>query len=146
MKTGLIKSSQPMSKPISELTIDDFRTHPVWTWAGEDDERLVEPLEDLSQGHDALFIFSNFILSDGSTISGFIAIRTNDLSVYLVSLFGKYNRFFDIPLQLELRGLIDAHRIEEELDKGIKDIFPIRYVASYMPDNVLMGYIENFLA
>jgi hypothetical protein len=132
-----------MLKPISELNIDDFITHPVWTWAEEEDERLVKPLEDINEEHDALFISSNFILSDGSKIPGFIAVRSQDFSVYSVSLVGKNNRLFDIPLQLKLRRLIDAHKIEEELDKGMKDIFPIRYKASLTPDKSLTGYIEN---
>ena len=132
-----------MLKPISELNIDDFITHPVWTWAEEEDERLVKPLEDINEEHDALFILSNFILSDGSRIPGFIAVRAPDFSLYSVALAGKNNRFFDIPLQLELRRLIDAHKIEEELDKGMKDIFPIRYEASLTPYKSLTGYIDN---
>ena len=132
-----------MLKPISELNIDDFITYPVWTWAEEEDERLVKPLEDINEEHDALFILSNFILRDGSKILGFIAVRAHDFSLYSVALAGKNNRFFDIPLQLELRRLIDAHKIEEELDKGMKDIFPIRYEASLTPYKSLTGYIEN---
>jgi hypothetical protein len=132
-----------MLKPISELNIDDFITHPVWTWAEEEDERLVKPLKDINEEHDALFIVTNFILSDGSKIQGFIAVRARDFSLYSVALAGKNNRLFDIPLQLELRRLTDAHKIEEELDRGMRDIFPIRYEASPTPDKRLIGYIEN---
>lgn len=134
-----------MPKPISELKIDDFLAHPVWTWADEEDERLVEPLEDINEEHDALFILSNFILSDGSMIPGFIAVWEHDFSLYSVALAGKNNRLFDIPLQLELRSLIDVEEIEEELDKKFIDIFPIRYEASFRPDKSLTGYIEDFL-
>lgn len=132
-----------MLKPISELNIDDFITHPVWTWAEEEDERLVKPLEDINEEYDALFILSNFILSDGSKILGFIAVRARDFSIYSIGLAGKNNRFFDIPLQKELKRSIGAHKIEEELDKGVKDIFPIRYEASLTPYKSLKGYIEN---
>jgi hypothetical protein len=132
-----------MLKPISELNIHDFKTHPVWTWAEEEDERLVKPLKDVNEEHDALFIVTNFILSDGSEIQGFIAVRSQDFSVYSVSLVGKNNRLFDIPLQLKLRRLIDAHKIEEELSKKIKDIFPIRYEALLTLRKSLTGYIEN---
>jgi hypothetical protein len=132
-----------MLKPISELNIDDFITYPVWTWTEEEDERLVKPLKDINEEHDSLFIVTNFILSDGSKIPGFIAVRAHDFSLYSVALAGKNNRFFDIPLQLELRRLIDAHKIEEELDKGMKDIFPIRYEASLTPYKSLTGYIDN---
>jgi hypothetical protein len=58
-------------------------------------------------------------------------------------LTGKNNQLFDIPLQLELRRLINAHKIEEELDKKMIDVFPIRYEASLTSDKKLTGYIEN---
>jgi hypothetical protein len=132
-----------MLKQISELNIDDFITHPVWTWAEENDERLVKPLKDINEDHDALFIVTNFILSDGSKIPGFIAVRARDFSLYSIALTGKNNQLFDIPLQLELRRLINAHKIEEELDKKMIDVFPIRYEASLTSDKKLTGYIEN---
>jgi hypothetical protein len=135
----------PLSKPISELSIDDFLTHPIWTWADEDDESLVIPLEDINQDHDTLFILANFILGDGTKIPGFIAVRANNFSLYLMALAGKNNRLFDIPLQLQLRKLIDIDKIQAELNKEAKDIFPIRYETTYPPDKRMTGYVENFL-
>lgn len=134
-------------KDISQLIILDFVTNPVWTW-DDDDGNVVIPLigEIKPDEHNAIFVSSRFLLSDGSAIQGFVAIRMSDQKVYLIALADKHGNLFDIPLEISLRDLIDLDQLNKSFGKGLSDIFPLKYSTvslSYLGDK-LEGKIEWF--
>jgi hypothetical protein len=122
-------------KKISQLTFSDFEDHPIWTWAEDDDEDVVCSIvgEIHKEEHDALFIKSDFIFNDGTTISGFIAVRMQDQHVYLVALATSWGRLLDIPINPALRPLIKMKELEDAFNKNRTEIFPIHYSTEYLP-------------
>jgi hypothetical protein len=134
-------------KSASELTLDDFSVHPIWTWAESDeDESLVMPLDysgALPEDHDALFVACELLLVDNTKIAGVISVRMSDYSVYLLS-FSKADRgFFDFPLHPQLTT-VTREQLANQLGKRAEHIFPIRYNTSYtfIDGRLLAGQIE----
>jgi hypothetical protein len=116
-------------KPVYELSLADYQANPVWTWV-DDDENLVTPVQltnDWRQEHDAVFVLSSFLLGDGTSASGMVAVRAKDLSVYFISIFSADGRFVGLPLQQELESLVSRESFASELGKTVAEVFPIKF-------------------
>ena len=122
------------AKPVHQLSILDFQTHPVWTWV-EDDGNLVEPIHlvpNWQDQYDTIFVLGNFMLHDGTSAPGTVAIRARDLAVYLVSISTPIGQLVDLPPQ---PLLMDNYRVSKEtlasmLHKSIWAVFPITFQTS----------------
>lgn len=118
---------------VSDLTEQDFLDHPVWTWAEEEDESLVQPiheLEPLPECHDALFVAARFTLGNGRLLNGTVAVRCRDQQVYLLELFVGQDAF-DLPLQNQ-KGFLDGlQKLASALGISSEQVAPIHYETNY---------------
>lgn len=138
---------RPSQKKIGQITIDDFVAHPVWTWADEDDESTVMPLENseiLPEDHDALFVACKLRLADGTSIPGALSVRMSDCSVYMLSFPKSNGTLFDFPLQPELKELVSREQLASHLQKPLEFVFPIEYATSqaFRGGKVIAGKVE----
>lgn len=116
-------------KRIEELSIMDFKESPAWTWAEEYDESMVTPWvkTDSAENHDALFVLAKFHLHDKTTREGFLAVRTSDLFVYLISLSDDDGKSKDFSLLLDQIPLISKEDLARHINKKTNEIFPLTY-------------------
>lgn len=137
----------PQVKHFADLTPDDFRKHPVWSWYEVDDE-LVMPVQDenvLPDGYDYVFVRSDLTLGDGTPLEGVVSIVIDEKEVYLIEFFvadaicefslATYRRF---RTGEEIAGLIQC------MQKPLDCIFPVKYQTAYAyPDgSPISGVIE----
>jgi hypothetical protein len=129
-------TSKRSSKSVGELKYSDFIANPVWGWADEKDESLVEPV--LCAGtlpaadeHDNLLVASTFRLGDGTEVAGAVAVRMTDSAVYLVSIALERDEFLDIPLQPELRAET-VRSLSSTLGRPASAIFPIQFTTAFV--------------
>jgi len=116
-------------RKISELGEEDFLEHPVWTWAEEDDESLVQPILNyapLPENYDALFIAARLTLANGRFLNGTVSVRCSDQKVYLIEVtIGEVT--LDLPL-VDRSGFASGIRQLTEATKLTKEeILPIHY-------------------
>jgi hypothetical protein len=132
-----------MKKTINELSINDFKKFPIWTWAEEDDESLVVPWahQDLLEDHDAFFVLAKFLLKDKTHRDGFIAVRTSDLFVYLISISNEKGDLKDFSLRVDLDFLKNRESIAKHLKKQLDDIFPLRYYSNSLLPKLIEGIV-----
>ncbi|MEW6179164.1 MAG: hypothetical protein AB1522_04475 [Chloroflexota bacterium] len=118
-----------MLKRIFELTIEDFKAFPVWTWAEEDDESLVIPWQQPNaiENHDAFFVMATLHLRDHSQIEGMIAVRTSDLSVYSIAISNEKGDLIDFPLQGQTFSLKGKKKLAKYLNRALGEVFPLSY-------------------
>jgi len=125
--------TKPLLRAISELKEEDFLKHPVWTWAEEDDESLVEPVKEydpLPEDHDALFVAGRLTLANGQWLNGTISVRCSDKKVYLLEAF-----VGPIEIGLPLLNTSDFKkaigRFAEATKLAEQQIFPLRYTTDF---------------
>jgi hypothetical protein len=121
-------------KPVGDLTPDDFRQHPVWSWLENDfDESLVtqveatNPLSDEDYG--VLFIYAALVLSDGTTLEGTVSINTSNRQIYLIEFFDVDSSFLFSGTRPPEDGTLEQLSIR--LAKEIDDITPLTYITPY---------------
>jgi hypothetical protein len=121
-------------KKFSRITLKDFHSSPIWTWAEDDDEEMVCTLDQdfIPEEHDAVFVLSEFRLHDKTRYEGYVGIRMRDYAVYMIAIADRDDHFISISLHPDLINLIDVKKIEQKLKKRAKDIFPIRYSTIYL--------------
>lgn len=121
-------------KPVSELTPDDFRHHPIWSWYENDwDESLVTPVEIThpldEENYTAFFILCEFMLKDGTKIQGNISISLNDKLVYHLEFFKGSEKFsFSGKLHPKFGTL---EQLSNWLGKPVDKITPLNYTTPY---------------
>jgi len=138
---------KPLQKKVRDLTYSDIGTHPVWTWADDEDESLVLPVEQyvpLPEDHDALFVACVFDLHDGTHISGVLAVSPIRRWVYLLDFPKSEGGFLHFSLHPELRNLVTREQLATWLQKSLDDIFLIRYHTPFVfhDGQHLVGEIE----
>lgn len=133
-----------MEKKISEISLNDFTLHAIWSWVNGENESLVSPLESVEDefNYDALFIASDFITNDGTLYQGFIGYRVVGSSVYLLSIANHKGEFKDLPLNKGLQDANLADAICMHLNKNKIEVFPIRYKSSPNQFKLLRGRIS----
>lgn len=116
------------AKPVHELTLSDFQRHPIWSWWDEDTD-LVEPVDPTGwrEAHNAIFVLSTFTLNDGTSLPGEIAIRSGDVSVYLLHIWSADEKFVTLCLQSELRKLCGREAFAAALGKPASSMYPLTY-------------------
>jgi len=132
-------------KKVSRLTIKDFESHPVWTWADEAEEDMVRTADLDSEEVDSIFVLSDFWFNNGTHASGFVAVITRNKQPYLAAINGDTGSFFDLPLNPHRKGLANIDQLEEKFNLRIEEIFPIKFCTQYLPfiGDRLRGEIEN---
>lgn len=132
-----------MKKSINELSIKDFNEFPIWTWAEENDESLVVPWtnQDAFEDHDAFFVLAKFLLRDKTQKDGFIAVRTSDLFVYLISISNERGELKDFSLRFAPDLLTNRESIAKHLNKQSDFIFPLRYFSNNLSQKLIEGIV-----
>lgn len=137
-----------INKPVSQLTINDFENHPIWTWV-DDDGEMVCPIQDekiTSEKFDSVFVYCKMSFNDGTIAQGAIAVRLSDHSIYMVDISYKNRELISIPLQplqvsykeTQLKKLCAWY------SKELSSIFPIRHETSltFNDNSLLVGIID----
>jgi hypothetical protein len=119
-------------KKVVNLSIDDFRKNPVWTWFDVKSKEGVEvvpiPTEDiLPKDIGRLFIYSNLTFADGLTKEGVICVQDNESKPYLIKFLTNSLELFSFPLQTKLKKFVDYDLFEQQMDKPLQKIFPLSY-------------------
>lgn len=123
-----------MIKKVSALTIQDFLYHPIWSWAEEDDESVVESLPVgpfIPEDHDAVFLLADFKLRDTTSLKGTLSIRLSDAKIYLLSVPNPSGGFVDISVGRSVHSQSDPIRLAEFLNKSADETYPISYVTQF---------------
>ena len=129
-------------KKISQLTLKDFESQPVWTWA-DDDEDTVCPIDKDISEVDAIFVLADLWFNNGAQTKGFAAIRMSNKQVYSIAIADSTGSFIDVPLSPELKTLVDLSKLEKAFSLKIGEIFPIKF--SVMSLSVLGKPIEGLI-
>jgi hypothetical protein len=120
-------------RKVSELTAESFIEYPVWTWAEEDDESLVQPVlkhNPLPEDHDALFVVAQLTLANGRFLSGNVSVRCSDRKVYLVQVNVGTSSVV-LPL-FNRSGLTEGIRKLAEAVKLSEDqVLPLQYATDF---------------
>lgn len=137
-----------IEKALSALTIDDFSSGSIWTWADDDDNNVkcIRYQDSLPEEYDALFIGCDFILNDGSHMRGVVFVRISDHQIYSLAMPLENGKLIDIPLQSPLKGLqqIQSEKVVSSLQKPIDEIFPITFVSPFVfSDGVQLEGVIN---
>jgi hypothetical protein len=132
-------------KKLSQLTIQDFESNPIWTWADEDMEDMVRPADTDNKEVNSIFVLSDFWFNNGTHASGFMAVLMRNQQPYLAAINGGSGSFFDLSLNHHRKSLVDINQLEEKFNLRIEDIFPIKFCTLYLPfmGDRLRGEIEN---
>jgi hypothetical protein len=132
-------------KKLSQLTIQDFESHPIWTWADEDTEDMVRPADTDYDEINSIFVLSDFWFNNGTHASGFMAVLMRNQQPYLAAINGDAGSFFDLPLNPKRMGLANTDQLEERLNLRKEEIFPIKFCTHFLPfvGDQLRGEIEN---
>jgi hypothetical protein len=118
-----------IEKSLLNLTIDDFRKFPVWepTDDLEDDFLEVTPLEKpTSLDFEGIyFIFTHFILADGSVCEGYI--KTSMGETIMLALWNNNNLLTKFACRTsDISG--DYHEeFSKSFNKKISEVFPIKF-------------------
>lgn len=131
-------------KRLNQLTIQDFESHPIWTWSGEDAEDLVRPAYTDNEELNSIFILSDFWFNNGTHASGFMAIIMRNQQPYLAAINGDSGSFFDLSLNSHLKGRVHIDQLEEKFNLRMEEIFPIKFCTHFLPftGDRLRGEIE----
>lgn len=118
----------------SQLNINDFETHPLWTW--EDDDGRVIPLEVhevISDEYDSVFVKCEIIMRDGTKVYGVASVRMSNHEVYLISFPEENGQLLDIPLQPLLSDLkaLQLEKLRRQYNKDLDDIFPVNFITPF---------------
>jgi hypothetical protein len=132
-------------KKLSQLTIQDFESHPIWTWADEDAEDMVRPADTDYEEINSIFVLSDFWLNNGTHASGFMAVLMRNQQPYLAAINGDAGSFFDLPLNPHQKGRANIDQLEEKFNLRMEEIFPIKFYTHNLPftGDRLCGEIEN---
>lgn len=122
-------------KPIGELSPEDFRRHPIWSWYENDwDETLVAPVEIThplnKSGYLVFFIQCELVLNDGTTVEGAVSINLNNNSAYSLEFFRENERF--IFTGKWPPGLGNLEQLSNWLKKSVDEITPLKYITPYL--------------
>jgi hypothetical protein len=130
-------------KTLNRLTMKDFKSHPIWTWADEED--MVRPADIDNEEVNSIFVFSDFWFNNGTHASGFMAVLMRNQQPYLAAINGDAGSFFDLSLNPHRKSLVDINQLEKKFNLRIEDIFPIKFCTHYLPfvGDQLRGEIEN---
>jgi hypothetical protein len=125
--------SDSIYPPMGQVTMSDFLAHPVWTWADEDEGRVMPVVcsDILPESNDALFIACKFRLANRSEILGTLSVRMSDRQVYLLSFSRRNGTLFDFPLQPALKGLVSREQLASFLEVPLNLVFPINYSTAF---------------
>ena len=113
-------------KKVGQLTLKDFESRPVWTWA-DNDEDIVCPIEKDISEVDAIFVLVDLRFNNGAQTKGFAAIRVINKQVYSIAIADSTGSFIDVPLSPELKTLVDLSKLEKAFSLKIGDIFQIKF-------------------
>lgn len=138
--------AQPGRKRVSELKLEDFADHPVWTWEDDDGDMVVSVDYSalVANTHDALFVSCRYRLANGTQLYGAVSVRMSDRQVYLLTFYKADETAFDFSLQPELRSPAARAALASFLDLTVDDIFPVAYEVTLGPGTVeqLVGTIN----
>jgi hypothetical protein len=144
-------------KQVYELTNDDFKSHPVWEFASDEegeegqDEATVRPYADgpANPGAGMLAVRAKFILADGTLMAGYltppIARDRGDLGIIqpqIITTTGQVSFWHGMRKPLPE----DLARDYAWLGKTASEIFPLRYSSDYeVVGGSVTGTINGFL-
>jgi hypothetical protein len=116
-------------KKLDALRRPDFDAHPIWTWHDSDEDE-VRPLPcdgNFAEAQDSLFAASTFTLTDSSTVSGIVALRAHDHSIYLLEFWQADDTLLLCSLQPAAKDRFPVDTLESLLGRKIDDILPLTY-------------------
>lgn len=134
-------------KHVNDLTPDDFRRQPVWTWY-DDDAALVRPVEPTPRLPDddetlAYFILCEIVLRDGTRMEGEVSVSLHTRSAYGLTFFQGEDAFTFVGSVLPGFGGGVSH-LMTWLQKPVEAFAPIRYVTrfAYADGTPIAGEID----
>lgn len=127
------------SKPLYELCLSDFEDHDAWTWADEDDESLVCPIDEYCRAFgdrlpDCLpwksEVFARGVVqtADGDRCIAEIAVREGEVYVLNFARTDHAGTEVSVPFQDSLRRTRHIESLERFLGKKEEGIFPLTVI------------------
>lgn len=145
-------------KQVYELTADDFKTHPVWEFASDEegeegqDEATVRPYSSTGPadpGAGMLAVRATFTLADGSTMQGYLTPPTprdrGNLGIIQPHILtpDRQVSFWQGIMKPSPEQLVQSYA---SLGKTATEIFPVRFTSNYeVSGGPVTGSIAGFL-
>ncbi len=125
-------------KDSGNLTLEDFKRHPVWTLCDSlYDESLVAPIKITHPLHDeeanVLLLLATITFQDDSELDGRIGFNLSNNSVYSLRLYQDEDEF--IFFGNLIPGIGTLEQLSEWLGKSVDSITPVRFYTPFVLDD-----------